>query len=517
MRAAKPWYLLAATMTMIVVWHAWSSQFNHDEIEHLHASWLVAQGQVPFADFLEQHHPTLWYLLAPATRWFPSVHVLVFAARLADLGLLAVLLALFVRIVRRTYPDVDVRLPTLVLASSFMLVRNTMEVRPDPLMNALLYGGLLCWVAFVQEGRRRRAFAAGLLFGAAVAVLQKAIVVVALVAAASLLLAVLRGFGGGSPHRDQGARRTRLLVGTLAMLAGAALPVGALFLFVAARGIFRDFWFWNYQFNRFFYLQAVLTKHFSVLVTLGISLAVDPVLWIAGGAGMLLCARDLWRDLRGSRPRLGAIGEARLGLLVVALGYLPFLCANRFPLEQYFIVFLPLLALFSAEVFLRVSAPRPRAWLERSALLMVAILAAVALLYPGNGPQRQVQALVLAQTAPGQAVFVPPAYNPIFRPHSGYFWYNASLIGDAYAQYCLQHSECPGHKGDEDRRRWSAAPPAFVYLQYPEYSPYRWCERSAGYRPTEVPGLLRADDLTIGPSRSDPRWGLRPQTPGEAR
>ena len=36
-----------------------------DEYEHLHASWLVSIGQVPYRDFLEHHHPLLWYLSAP--------------------------------------------------------------------------------------------------------------------------------------------------------------------------------------------------------------------------------------------------------------------------------------------------------------------------------------------------------------------------------------------------------------------------------------------------------------------
>ncbi len=496
--SAARWYLFWAVMAAIVLRHAWAAQFDHDEIEHLHASWLVGQGQVPFTDFLEQHHPTLWYLLAPATGWFSTVHGLVFAARLGDIGLLAVLLALFVRLARRVYPEVDARLPALLLASSFILVRNMVVVRPDPLMNALLYGGLLSWTAFLQEGRRRSALAAGLLLGASVAVLQKALVFVVLVVAASLLLAFL-----AYRSRRGGVGWARLLAGTALMLAGVALPVGALFLFVAGRGYWGDFWFWNYEFNRFFYLQAVLTQHFSVLVTLGINLAANPVLWAAGGAGMFLCARDLWPRVRaalpggsGAAPGVDpALGDARLGLLVVGLGYLPFLCANRFPLEQYFIVFLPLLALFSAEAFASARSARAEAWLRRGALGMPLILAAVALFYPDSASQREVQELVLAQTAPGQAVFVPPAYNPVFRPHSGYFWYNGALIGDAYAQYCALHPECPGHKGDLDEERWAAAPPAFVFLQYPSYWPYRWSRRSAGYRPTGVTGLLRAADL----------------------
>ena len=36
-----------------------------DELEHLHATWCVAQGQLPYRDFFEHHTPLLYYLLAP--------------------------------------------------------------------------------------------------------------------------------------------------------------------------------------------------------------------------------------------------------------------------------------------------------------------------------------------------------------------------------------------------------------------------------------------------------------------
>ena len=470
----KRWWLpVAAALAVLVIRHAWSSQFNHDEIEHLHAAWLVGQGRVPFSDFLEQHHPTLWYLLAPATRVFHTVHALIFAARLADLGLLAALLATVARMVRRGYPSLDRRLPILLLASSFMMVRNSMEVRPDPLMNTFIFLGLHAWIGFVQEGRFRRALAAGLFLGAAIAVLQKALVVLALVGAATLLLLILR----------RGTKRLRLFLGGALMLLCAVIPVAALFGFIAERGYFRDFWFWNYQFNRFFYLQAHLTRHFSVFVTIGISVAENPVLWIAGAVGMALCAREQWRQRRA----LTSDGEARLALLVIALGYLPFLVINRFPLEQYFIVLLPLLAVFSCEVFLRVTSP----WLPRAVVFMSVICAVISLAYPASGPQREVTDYVLAQTTPAQTVFIPPAYNPVFRKHAGYFWYNGALIGDAYDVYCQTHVDCSGRERQLDLSLWKSHPPEFVYVEYPEYAPYRWSDRESAYRLTDIPLLWR--------------------------
>ena len=476
----KRWYLLAVALSAVVLWHAWFSHFNHDEIEHLHAAWLVAQGQRPFVDFLEQHHPTLWYLLAPALGWFPSVRSLVFAVRLLDLACLGAVLLVFVRLLRRTYPGVPARWPLLLLVCSFNLVRCTLEIRPDPLMNALVYGGLLCWVAFLADGAAWRAAAAGLLLGAATAVLQKALVVVALVGGATVLLALR--------HRAEGARWRRLAAGAAALAAGAAVPVAALFAAMAASGLWQDFWFWNYRFNRFFYLQAALSKHFSIFVTLGASIAEAPVLWIAGCAGAVLCARELWRDRRRDDER----AEARAALLLVAAGYLPFLCLNRFPLEQYFIVLLPLLALFSAEVVARLSSRRRRVWFERAAAFNVAILGGILLFYPANRREREIQDLVLSGTRPEQTVFVPPPYNPVFRRDGGYFWYNGALIANAYREYCRTQGECPGDKLALDDTRWASAPPRFVWLEDPEYYPARWSERSGGYQPTAVRHLYRA-------------------------
>jgi hypothetical protein len=476
--SAQVFWVLAAALGALATWHAWASQFNHDEIEHLHAAWLVGRGQTPFVDFLEQHHPTLWYLLAPATRWFGSVRGLVFAARLLDLGWLVGALAAVRGLLRRTYPAVPARWPLLLLASSFMFVRNTMEVRPDPLMNLLLYAGLLAWIGFVQEGRLARAVLAGVLFGGAAAVLQKAAVVVALATGGTLLVALLRRRGG----RPAG----RLLLGAGAMLAAAAIPLAALFAFIAGRGYFREFWFWNYAFNRFFYTQARIAQHFSVWITVALSALEDPALWIAGVAGMALALRELWRSAALDRE-----AEARLVLLVAALGYAPFLALNRFPLEQYFLALLPLLAIFSADAFARATAPRPRAWLVRGALFMPVVLAVILAFHPRSGEQRRVQDEVLAATRPDEAVFLTPPFNPVFRLHAGYFWYNGDMISGAYAEYCRRSGACAGEKLALDEALWAERPPAFVYVEHPEYAPYRWAERAAAFERAGPPGLLR--------------------------
>lgn len=43
---------------------------NGDNVEHLHATWLVAYGKVPYRDFFQHHNPLMWYIFAPLM-YFP--------------------------------------------------------------------------------------------------------------------------------------------------------------------------------------------------------------------------------------------------------------------------------------------------------------------------------------------------------------------------------------------------------------------------------------------------------------
>jgi hypothetical protein len=46
--------------------------FDYDEIYHAHVSWLIAQRDRPFHDFLASHSPLPWYAVAPLWRILPD-------------------------------------------------------------------------------------------------------------------------------------------------------------------------------------------------------------------------------------------------------------------------------------------------------------------------------------------------------------------------------------------------------------------------------------------------------------
>lgn len=60
--------VLVAIFYVLVVAHLPTQ--NGDNIEHIHSSFMVAIGQVPYRDFFQHHNPLLWYLFAPLTKLF---------------------------------------------------------------------------------------------------------------------------------------------------------------------------------------------------------------------------------------------------------------------------------------------------------------------------------------------------------------------------------------------------------------------------------------------------------------
>ena len=62
-------YLVSVSI-MYVMMTAHVPTQNGDNIEHIHSSFLIMQGLVPYRDFFQHHNPLMWYLFAPLTALF---------------------------------------------------------------------------------------------------------------------------------------------------------------------------------------------------------------------------------------------------------------------------------------------------------------------------------------------------------------------------------------------------------------------------------------------------------------
>src|SRR5579872_1771273 len=70
--------------------------FNEDELQHLHAAWLVGHGLIPYRDYYDHHPPGYHLLFAPLTLAFAhSPASLLLTARVCALAVTAAILASF--------------------------------------------------------------------------------------------------------------------------------------------------------------------------------------------------------------------------------------------------------------------------------------------------------------------------------------------------------------------------------------------------------------------------------------
>ena len=62
--------------------------FDHDEFEHVHSTWYITQGALPYVDLYQGHNPLYWLTLSPV--------LLLGGERVASLFLLRMVNLIFV-------------------------------------------------------------------------------------------------------------------------------------------------------------------------------------------------------------------------------------------------------------------------------------------------------------------------------------------------------------------------------------------------------------------------------------
>jgi hypothetical protein len=123
--------------------------FDYDEIYHAHVSWLIAQGNRPFHDFLASHPPLLWYAVAPLWRILPNAPSTLLPLRLVGamgtvLSIVAMTLAWSA--VRRELPIGWLIVGIATIAFSRDVLDFGIEFRPDSWSTALLFFAFLLFL-----------------------------------------------------------------------------------------------------------------------------------------------------------------------------------------------------------------------------------------------------------------------------------------------------------------------------------------------------------------------------------
>ncbi len=379
--------------------------FDPDEFEHLHFAWAISAGQLPYRDFFEHHLPLYHYLLQPLF-WFSRAEAgTLIRARLFMLPFVLGIFFLTYRLGVRLYNRVSAFLAVFLLSFMVMFLDKTIEIRPDTTAVFFWLLSLLLLTRGWENGRPASWFWAGVFLSAAFLNTIKIVFGIAGVAAAGTIFLV----------SESRKKFRRPLTGVVSpFLSGFLLPLFLLAVFFWWQGGLRNL------IDGCFILHCA--DRFGPFVYLSASLRQNRFFWILAVGGLIAatvgCFRE--RDRCSGRlvPLLSAYGLA-IGLFIIPV-----------PFRQYYLLFLPLLAIYGGEALRQVIAGLSSLGGKKAGTnwLIVFILGGFvvqpigdifARFHESNREQLAVTARLLELTSPADVVFDGSAVY-VFRPAASY-------------------------------------------------------------------------------------------------
>jgi hypothetical protein len=395
------------TITTIIfaagLWFLGHRRFDIDELEHAHAAWSVARGFLPYRDFFEHHPPALYLLFAPVFRamapdaGFEQAEQTLLVCRMAMWLLAAIAIVLTHRLAThaiRPPGQTNGVWAVFMLATSFQFLNTTMEFRPDVPAVVCVLTAFVCALEADQRDspvQRWWLIAAGAALGASLVFTQKAIF------AAPGLVAFIAAMG-----------RRRMLEFAI----GVLTPIGIVAGWFAANGALVALVDGTIVRN-----VAINNDRVSPMPGLLASVLRNLPLYTLGLAG----AAKAWRGQRTNPQAMLLVTVVSLGIGVVLIGRV---------YDQYYLLMLPLLAVFAAGATAEWSAQQRRStrWIPAAvSVAAVALLSGVvSARYESNHRQLADMRLVMDQVRPDETVFSGIPGAGTFRPHA---WYYFFLVG----------------------------------------------------------------------------------------
>lgn len=389
-------FVFIAFFCLIAVLLALFRYFDQDELEHVHSAWYLLQGKIPYLDFFQNHHPGLWFLIAPLIFLGGEGTGVLFLSR----GVMLLFLTGIVMSVRAISLEAgsstrEANYAGLFALSCSTLINQSMEIRPD--VPQVFFGLLSClyFLRYLKNKQPLQIVLAGFLAGVSFVMLQKSIFLFAAVGILMLWLLWRRTIAWRAPFL---------------YAFGTVFPLAGLALYLTSTGCFNDYILTNWILN------MNQLKTFSPLHYLLQSLLENTAFWGLAGLSLWTC---LFQKRGGPALQIVSLWSM---LLLACLFLVPH------PFLQYFVFPLALLAVPVArqavwlfERFKCAETCRSRAL---ALALVVPVCVMAANLAKSNKPQLEMIRYVLNRTASNERVYDGDNRYNLYRPDLHYFWYN---------------------------------------------------------------------------------------------
>lgn len=130
-------YCVALAIALLLSRYVHASPIGHDEVEHVHVSWRMLQGDLPYADFHQNHAPLVWWVGAAALRVLPESAEALLALRWLSFATFLAAMAVGWRVLVRLNPDTSALVyPIALIAMLCFAYRfEWYRFRPDVFMS----------------------------------------------------------------------------------------------------------------------------------------------------------------------------------------------------------------------------------------------------------------------------------------------------------------------------------------------------------------------------------------------
>ncbi len=194
-----PWWLLILHLILGLGFCLYISCFTTtlggDTLEHMHSSYLVYNGSVPYKDFFQHHNPLLWYIFAPILGLFDKGvsdnFITAFVISMAILASFVTYFYLYL-IVKRFISDKMAGLIAGACSLTPYVVLSIDHFRPDNFMFLAFFAGLYHYFSYIEKKNVKDLMIAFVLFWCSFMFLQKIVFTLVVLGIISLYLCYKR-------------------------------------------------------------------------------------------------------------------------------------------------------------------------------------------------------------------------------------------------------------------------------------------------------------------------------------
>ncbi|MBQ2886322.1 MAG: glycosyltransferase family 39 protein [Alphaproteobacteria bacterium] len=249
--------LIVVYITAFSIWTIFYTETaNGDNVEHIHSTWLIAQGKIPYKDFFQHHNPLLWYIFSPLFKILPNALIMLDVAH--AIAIIGGFITFFIvyKICTRFFASKLPSIISIITLCPIYFYIYCFNYNPDTFMALFLAIGIYFLFKYFAERKIVNLTISFLAFFISFMFTQKVLIVLGVLGVISLFVF----------YKEK--------VQIIDILYSITLPILCLMLFVAYlynKDALSIYWQSNYTFNvvmqKYYGLNKISVVDYEMLIT----------------------------------------------------------------------------------------------------------------------------------------------------------------------------------------------------------------------------------------------------------